>query len=314
MQLTCIIPPVYGEAPAYKAYQDCALEMLSNRWLDLQHDGVVLSLSGKVAFCTGSYVVQPIFFGGGNIGDLAVNGAVNNLAMCGALAKYLSLSFIIEEGLPMNTFREVLQRIKEAAYAAGVTIVTGDTKVVGKGMCNGLMVNTTGIGTVHSRAAIDYNRIEAGDVIIISGQPGNHGIAVRGGNAVQSDTAPLHEMVFRILDVLGQDVKFLRDPTREGVAGALYEVAGLTGLGFALTESAIPVDAAVAVVCSEQGLDVLYEENAGLMLAIVKKESAAACVALLRNCEGGSNATIAGEVVAHEPGRVVLRKWLEVMV
>ncbi|BAV05878.1 hydrogenase expression/formation protein HypE [Filimonas lacunae] len=321
MQYTYSIPGFKGALPASKVYQDCVFEILSNKWLDLQHDGVVLSLNGKMAFSTGSYMANPLFFPGGSIGNLAVNGAVNNLAMCGAVAKYISLCFIIEEGLSPYVFKQVLLSIKDAAFSAGVTIVTGDTKVVEKGSCNGLYINTTGIGYVHTRAAIDYKRIQTGDVLVVSGTPGMHGVAMLcangedGGKGVmQSDTAPLHEMVFRLLDVFGNDVKYLRDPTGGGIASVLNETAELTNLCFAVDEEHIPIAEEIRNACDSLGIDPLYTENAGILMAVVKKESAAACVALMRNCAGGEKAAIIGEVLTASSGEVIMRSLQEELV
>lgn len=324
MEISCPIPATdsaiitlghgSGGLLTQRLLQEHVLEILKNKWLDNQHDGAMFALNGRVAFSTDSYVVSPIFFPGGNIGDLAVNGTVNDLAMCGATARYLSLSFIIEEGLRMSDFERVLQSIKAAADVAGVAIVTGDTKVVEKGKGDQLFINTSGIGLLHSSASINYNRIEAGDAIIVSGNIATHGMAimsVRKGLAfettIQSDTAPLNRMVFRMLETMGPDVKFLRDPTRGGLASVLNEVAGLAGLGFSIDQHLIPVDEQVAAACEMLGLDPLYVANEGVFVAVVKKEAAAACVAMLRNCKGGAQAAIIGEVTSQHPGKVVLK-------
>ncbi|MCA9040212.1 MAG: hydrogenase expression/formation protein HypE, partial [Planctomycetaceae bacterium] len=199
--------------------------LLENEYLNEEHDGAFLHLEGKHAFTTDSFVISPIFFPGGNIGELAVNGTVNDLAMCGAIPEYLSLGFILEEGLKMEELWEVILGVKNAAQEAGVKIVTGDTKVVEKGKADKIFINTTGVGRLHPDAAIALNRIKTGDKIIISGEVATHGMAimsVREGlefeSTIQSDSASLNALVKALLDEIGQDIKFLRDPTRGGVA------------------------------------------------------------------------------------------------
>lgn len=298
----------------HRLLQSGVFDLFKNDFLSQQHDGASIPLNGKIAFSTDSYVVTPVFFPGGNIGDLAVNGTVNDLAMCGAAAKYLSLAFILEEGLPMEEFWQVLVSIRDAAATAGVMIVTGDTKVVEKGKGDKIFINTSGIGLIHTKAAIHHQNIAAGDQLIISGQLANHGVAImslRSGlefeTTVKSDTAALNHTVMRLLDRFGNGIKFLRDPTRGGLASVLNEIAGLNHLTYEINEAALPVDAQVAGACEMLGLDPLYIANEGIFTAIVAKEIADSFVDVLRADENGLHATIIGEVTATHPGKVILR-------
>jgi hydrogenase expression/formation protein HypE len=324
MQLTCPIPKFdfdvitlghgSGGLLTHKLLQTGVFDLLKNDLLDQQHDGASFELNGRVAFSTDSYVISPFFFPGGNIGELAINGTVNDLAMCGAIPKYLSLSFIIEEGLTMEEFWKVLSGIKDAVQKAGIKIVTGDTKVVEKGKGDKLFVNTSGVGLIHPKASIHHNRIEPGDKIIVSGNIATHGIAimsVRKGlefeTDILSDTAPLNHTVKSLLDSFGNDIKFLRDPTRGGVASVLNEIAELTHLGFEMTQKNIPIDEQVEGACEMLGLDPLYVANEGIFLAVVKNEIADSFVAQLRNDSNGANASIIGEVTTQHPGKVILK-------
>ncbi|HRF39499.1 MAG TPA: hydrogenase expression/formation protein HypE, partial [Saprospiraceae bacterium] len=223
-------------------------DILKNELLDQKHDGVVLELNGKTAFSTDSFVVSPIFFPGGNIGELAINGTVNDIAMCGARAEYLSLAFVIEEGLPMTDFWDILLSIRQAADGAGVRIVTGDTKVVERGKGDQIFINTSGVGRVHPRADISMKRVQAGDRIIVSGPIAAHGMAimsVREGlefeSAIVSDTCHFNHIVQQLLDEYGESVHLLRDATRGGVATGLNEVARDTGLGINIEEKRLAV-------------------------------------------------------------------------
>lgn len=286
--------------------------LLKNEHLDQQHDGASLTLTGRMAFTTDSYVISPIFFPGGNIGELAINGSVNDLAMCGAIPKYLSLSFILEEGLRMEDFWEILVSIKSASEKAGVKIVTGDTKVVEKGKGDQIFINTSGIGEIHTKANIHFKNIKPGDKIIISGQMATHGIAIlsqRNGlefeTTIQSDTAPLNHVVKQILDTAGEAVHFLRDPTRGGVATVLNEIAEQTQLGVELKHQHFPVDEQVLGACEMLGLDPLYVANEGIFIAIVDPANADQIVSILRQSEVGKNATVIGEVVNDHPRQVI---------
>jgi hydrogenase expression/formation protein HypE len=303
-----------GGLLTHKLLQSGVFDILKNDLLDQQHDGACFELNGKVAFSSDSYVITPAFFPGGNIGELAINGTVNDLAMCGAIPQYLSLAFIIEEGLPMTEFWEILSSIKEAANKANISIVTGDTKVVEKGKGDKIFINTSGIGKIHPKANIHHKNIEAGDIVIISGNIATHGIAimsVRKGlefeTTIESDTANLNHTVEKLIDRFGNDIKFLRDPTRGGVASVLNEIAELTQLGFELDQKNIPVDEQVEGACEMLGLDPLYVANEGLFLAVVKPEIADEFLSLLRGDENGTNAAIIGEASAEHPGKVLLK-------
>jgi hydrogenase expression/formation protein HypE len=306
-----------GGLLTHRLLQTGVFDVLKNEWLDQQHDGASFQLNGNVAFSTDSYVVSPIFFPGGNIGELAINGTVNDLAMCGAMAKYLSLSFIIEEGLSTEELWQVLSSIKTAAQKANVKIVTGDTKVVERGKGDKLFINTSGVGIVHPHAQIHHNRIEVGDKIIVSGNIATHGIAimsVRKGlefeSDIQSDTTSLNHTIKKLLDQFGNDIKFLRDPTRGGVASVLNEIAELTRLGYKIDQKSLPIDEQVEGACEMLGLDPLYVANEGIFVAIVKNEIAANVLQTLMIDANGVNACIIGEVIAQHPGKVILKSLI----
>lgn len=324
MQLSCPMPRLdfdvitlghgSGGLLTHKLLQSGVFDLFKNDLLDQQHDGASFELPGKLAFSTDSYVITPAFFPGGNIGELAVNGTVNDLAMCGAIPRYLSLGFIIEEGLPMTEFWEILVSIKNAAERAGVKIVTGDTKVVEKGKGDKIFINTSGVGQVHPKAAIHHSRIEAGDRILISGPVATHGIAimsVRKGlefeTTIQSDTINLNHTVMKLLDRFGEGIRFLRDPTRGGIASVLNEIAELTQLGYELEQKHIPFDEQVEGACEMLGLDPLYVANEGLFLAVVKADIAEAFLTALREDENGKQSALIGEVKTEHPGKVLLQ-------
>lgn len=303
-----------GGLLTHKLLQSGVFDILKNDLLDQQHDGASFEMNGKLAFSTDSYVISPIFFPGGNIGDLAINGTVNDLAMCGAEAKYLSLAFIIEEGFSMEEFWKVLVSIKEAALSANVRIVTGDTKVVEKGKGDKIFINTSGIGIIHPKAHIHHNNIAAGDAIIVSGNIATHGIAImsqRKGlefeTSIESDTVNLNHTILSLIEKFGADIKFLRDPTRGGVASVLNEIAELTQLGFHLDQQKIPVDEQVDGACEMLGLDPLYVANEGLFMAVVSKEIAADLITMLKQDSNGKNAAIIGEVTADNVGKVIMK-------
>ena len=303
-----------GGLLTHRLLQSGVFNIFKNDLLNQQHDGASFTLNGNVAFSADSYVITPIFFPGGNIGDLAINGTVNDLAMCGAEAKYLSLSFIIEEGLSMDEFWRVLVSIKNAADKADIKIVTGDTKVVEKGKGDKIFINTSGIGIIHSKAKIHHNRIEAGDVIIVSGNIATHGIAImslRKGlefeTDIESDTTNLNHIIISLIEKFGNDIKFLRDPTRGGLASVLNEIAELTKLGFYIDQKLIPVDVQVDGACEMLGLDPLYVANEGLFIAVVKQEIADNLLKVLKQHENGINAAIIGEVTTEHPGKVILK-------
>ncbi len=288
--------------------------LLSNPLLDERHDGVVFNLEGPLAFTTDSFVISPVFFPGGNIGELAVNGTVNDIAMCGALPKYLSLSFILEEGLPMTEFWDVLVAVKYACEQAGVEIVTGDTKVVERGKGDKVFINTTGIGTLHPNARIGKQHIRPGDKVILSGNVATHGVAilsVREGlqfeTTIESDTACLNYAVKAILDAHGQDIRLLRDPTRGGVATVLNEIARDTRLGVEIREKDIAVKEDVLAACEILGLDPLYVANEGIFIAVVAPESAPGIIETLADHTPNGKPAIIGEITEAHPGQVVLQ-------
>ncbi len=303
-----------GGLLTHRLLQSGVFDVLKNELLDQQHDGASFELNGRTAFSTDSYVISPIFFPGGNIGELAIYGTVNDLAMCGAAAKYLSLSFIIEEGLSMEAFWTILNGIKEAVNKSGVSIVTGDTKVVEKGKGDQIFINTSGIGIIHPNAAIHHNRISVGDKIILSGNLAQHGIAIMSKRQgltfetdIVSDTINLNHTIKLLLDLLGNKIKFLRDPTRGGLASVLNELAELRKLGFVIEQSLIPMDEQVEGACEMLGLDPLYVANEGLFVAIVAADAADAAIELLHKDANGINACIIGEVTATHPGKVMMK-------
>jgi hydrogenase expression/formation protein HypE len=275
-------------------------------------DAAVLPALGEVAFATDSYVVSPLFFPGGDVGKLAVHGTVNDLSVCGAEPLYLSLAFIAEEGLPLETLRRVVASIRDAAIACGVRVVTGDTKVVPRGAADGLFVNTSGIGRMRPGVALGVDRMKAGDKVLISGTIGDHGIAVLSaregldfGGEVASDTAPLHGLVASLLDE-HVNVRFLRDPTRGGVSAVLHELAEGAGVGVVIDERAVPLSGAVRGACELLGLDPLYVANEGKLVAVVAPEDAQRALACLRRHPLGASAAIVGEVTA-DAGEVLVR-------
>lgn len=297
-----------------KLLESGVFDILKNPILDTHHDGAVLEFTGKLAFSTDSYVISPVFFPGGNIGELAVNGTVNDLAMCGAIPKYLSLSFILEEGLTMPEFWEILLSIKLAADKAGVCIVTGDTKVVERGKGDKIFINTSGIGQVHQRSNISIESIKTGDKIIVSGNIATHGIAimsVREGldfeTSIESDTTNLNHTIKALLDEFGNDIHLFRDPTRGGVATTLNEIARDAKVGVDIAQKEIPVIEEVYSACELLGLDPLYVANEGVFMAVVAEEIADEFLDKLKSFDNGKNAAIIGSVVAEHPKQVVLK-------
>ncbi len=267
----------------------------------------------RLAFTTDSYVVSPIFFPGGNIGELAVYGTVNDLAMVGAKPLYLTAGFIFEEGFLISDLKRILLSMANAAKRAGVKIVAGDTKVVNKGKGDGVFINTSGIGVVAEGVDIAPSKIEAGDKVVISGTIGNHGIAVlaeRNGLSfdppVVSDTAPLNHLVEKMLETT-KDIHAMRDPTRGGLITTLKEIALESGLCIEISEGAIPVASGVIGACELLGLDPLYVANEGILIAIVMPDVAESLVKLMRQHPIGKNTNIIGEVAEAPEGMVLLR-------
>ncbi|MCL2466197.1 MAG: hydrogenase expression/formation protein HypE [Micrococcales bacterium] len=281
-------------------------------------DSAVLDAPGgrRLAFTTDSYVVSPLFFPGGCIGDLAVNGTINDLAMSGAQPLALSAGFILEEGLATDVLGRVATAMGAAARAAGVPVVTGDTKVVDRGKADQLFVNTAGIGVVPDGVDVRPSRATPGDVVLVSGNVGEHGVAVMSlregiefGTTLASDTAPLHGLVAALLAAV-PEVHVLRDPTRGGVAGTLCEIAEVADVGVELEEPAVPVPEAVAAACGFLGLDPLHVANEGKLVTIVPAAHADAALAALQSHPLGTHAAIIGTVVPDHPGLLVARSSL----
>lgn len=280
-------------------------------------DSATVTLGGaRLAFSTDSFVVRPLFFPGGSIGDLAVNGTVNDLAMSGARAAYLSCGFILEEGVEMSLVARVAEALGAAARTAGVEIATGDTKVVESGHGDGIYINTAGIGLVPDGVDIRPQRAEPGDVVIVSGPIGVHGVAVMSvreglefGIRIESDCAALGGLVQAMLDVT-PDLHVLRDPTRGGLAAALNEIARAASVGVLLQERAIPVPPEVANACAILGLDPFYVANEGKLVAFVPRPHADAVLAAMRAHPLGAQAAVIGECVDSHPGMVVARTGL----
>jgi len=282
----------------------------------LADSAVVPLLGGRIALSTDSYVVKPMFFPGGSIGDLAVNGTINDLAMSGASPLYLTIAFILQEGTPLATVGRIAQAVGQAASAAGVQVVTGDTKVVDNGSGDGVFLNTAGVGVVAPDVTISPTRAAPGDTVIISGDIGVHGIAVmsvRSGlefeTTVVSDSAPLHGLVAAML-ASGADVHVLRDPTRGGVAASLNEIARTAKVGIALDEPALPIPASVADACSLLGLDPLQVANEGKLLAFVPSSMSSQVLDAMRAHPLGAGARVIGHCVDEHPGMVVAKTAL----
>lgn len=289
----------------------------SNPYLNQKHDGSIVKFNGPIAISTDSFVVSPIFFKGGNIGELAVNGTVNDVAMCGAIPKYLSLAFIIEEGLKISEFWEILNSIKKAADASQVQIITGDTKVVERGKGDKIFINTTGFGEVHPKANISTDNIKVGDKIILNGQIAQHGMAImsqRQGlefeSDIISDTTNLNFLIKDLLDRFGADIHFFRDPTRGGLSSVLSEIATDTKQGILIFENKLPIEKQVAAACEILGLDPLYVANEGVFLTIVEASIADGVVALMQNNDKGKHSVCIGEITEDHSGKVVMNSHI----
>ncbi len=289
---------------------------LDNPFLAQMDDSAVFDIQGRLAFTTDSYVVNPIFFPGGNIGKLAVCGTVNDLAMSGARPLYLSLAFIIEEGLLLSELKQIVDSIKTTADEAGVKIITGDTKVVNRGSADRLFINTSGIGIIPEDVNISGSNARVGDKVILSGTIGDHGIAVlskREGisfsTELKSDCAPLAGLVAEMLKA-SRNIHCLRDPTRGGLATTLNELAEQSKVGIRIEEAKIPVRDEVIGACEMLGFDPLYVANEGKLAAIVAREDAEKVLKVMKKHKYGKNAVIIGEVIAEHPGRVVMKTML----
>ncbi|MFC1229490.1 MULTISPECIES: hydrogenase expression/formation protein HypE [Streptomyces] len=280
-------------------------------------DSAVVELGGaRIAFSTDSFVVRPLFFPGGSIGDLAVNGTVNDLAMSGARAAFLSCGLILEEGVELDTVSRVAEALGAAARAAGVRVVTGDTKVVESGHGDGVYINTSGIGLIPAGVDLRPERVTPGDVVVVSGAIGVHGVAImserenlRFETGIESDCAALGGLVDAMLSVT-PDLHVLRDPTRGGLAASLNEIAAASGCGVVVRERSVPVPQPVAGACAMLGLDPMYVANEGKLVAFVPREHADAVLAAMRAHPLGREAAVIGEAVTDHPGMVVARTGL----
>ena len=284
----------------------------NNQMLNAQHDGALIDLGNvKAAFTTDSYVVYPLFFPGGDIGKLAINGTVNDLAMCGARPLYISLGFILEEGFPMDKLWRVVKSVEEAADAAQVNIVTGDTKVVDKGKGDGMYINTSGIGILEHNIEVSPNKIEDGDHVLLSGDIGRHGITIMSAreelaleSEIKSDTAPLSSLVMELLDQ-GIEVSCMRDLTRGGLGSALVEISRASGTHIHIDENAVPVSGEVRATCEILGLDPLYVANEGRFIAIVKPSDSDAALKIMKSSNPG--ASLIGRVDTKHSGVVTMK-------
>jgi len=290
------------------------LPAYSNAVLEKLEDQATVEVNGaRLAFTTDSFVVKPLFFPGGDIGSLSVHGTVNDLAMGGAQPKFLSVSFILEEGFPTADLRRIAESIGAAARACGVAVVTGDTKVVESGSGDEVFINTAGIGIVADGVRLSASNAQPGDAVVLSGAIGDHGIAIlskREGleleSAVESDSAPLHRLVARML-VVTRDIRCLRDPTRGGVASTLNELAGQSRVGIVIDEEKLVIHEGVRGACELLGLDPLYVANEGKLVAVVPAAHAEALVAAMREDPLGRDAAVIGTVAERDPGLVLMR-------
>jgi len=303
-----------GGKISHVMFSELILPLFENPELSKQDDGATLDVEGtKLAFSTDSYVVDPIFFPGGNIGDLAVNGTINDISMCGAVPKFISVGLILEEGLPVKDLRTILESMAIAAKKAGVKIVTGDTKVVPKGKADKIFINTSGIGVIPSRINVSGNNAKPGDKIIISGTIADHGITVlssREGlkfdSEIKTDSAPLNRMVQSIIQS-ECDIHVLRDPTRGGLGTTLNEIASQSRVGINIDEQSLPVSGAVQGICELLGFDPLYIANEGKLIAFVPEKYADKALKLIQQDEFGKDAVIIGEVTKEDSGKVFLK-------
>ena len=305
-----------GGKISHSLTKDMLLPVFDNDILAALNDGAIFDLEGqRLAFSTDSYTVDPIFFPGGNIGDLAINGTVNDLAMCGAAPLYLSVGLIIEEGLRMTDLETIINTMGRAARAAGVTVITGDTKVVPRGTADRIFINTSGIGLIPQDVHVASNNAKAGDKIILSGTIADHAITIltqREGlsfeTSLQSDSAPLNGIIkkmFSAADPTG--IHVLRDPTRGGVGTALNEIAEMSEIGVEINEDKIPLKTEAAGACELLGFDPLYLANEGKLLAFVSPDCTDAVLQAIHSDPYGKNAAVIGQVVTDYPGKVFMK-------
>lgn len=303
-----------GGKISHSLITDIMLPIFNNPILSQLNDGAIFDIEGKrLAFSTDTYVVDPIFFPGGNIGTLSINGTVNDIAMCGATPLFLSAGLIIEEGFSLADLKTILQEMSIAAEKAGVKVVTGDTKVVPKGAADKIFINTSGIGIIPKNIDIASHRARPGDKIILSGSIADHGITIltqREGmtfdSSVASDTAPLNHMVKNMLSVC-KNIHVLRDPTRGGIGTALNEIAIKSEIGIKIYEEKIPVKNEVAAICELLGFDPVYIANEGKLLAFVPPDHVEKVLDVIRENRFGREACIIGEVVEDNPRKVFMQ-------
>jgi hydrogenase expression/formation protein HypE len=303
-----------GGKMSHELITSLMLPAFQNNILSELHDGAAVDVDGvRLAFSTDTFVVDPIFFPGGNIGDLAINGTVNDVSMCGATPLFLSVGFILEEGFSVSDLTRIVDSMGTAAEKAGVNVVTGDTKVVPRGAADKIFINTSGIGLIPGGVDISSGNVRPGDNIILSGTIADHGMAIliqREGmsfeSSITSDTAPLNQMVNRMLSAC-KDIHVLRDPTRGGVGTALNEIAEQSNLGIKIYETKIPVRDEVAGVCELLGFDPLYVANEGKLLAFVGSQYAEQVLETMKEHPQGKDACIIGEVVETNPSKVFMQ-------
>jgi hydrogenase expression/formation protein HypE len=302
-----------GGRLSHELMERILLPPLANPLLDKLDDSAVFESSGYLAFTTDSYVVNPIFFPGGDIGKLSICGTINDLAMSGANPLYLSLSLIIEEGLPLNELKLIIQSIKATTEKAGVKIITGDTKVVNKGQTDKIFINTSGIGAISPNINISGSNAKVGDDIILSGTIGDHGMAIMSQReglkfeiSVESDCAPLNEMVSQMI-LASHKIHSLRDPTRGGLATTLNELAHQSDVGIVIEETKIPIKEGVRAACELLGFDPLHIANEGKLIAIVDHHDTDKILASIKSNQYGKDAAIIGGITDAHKGKVVLK-------
>ena len=306
-----------GGIMMHKLINETILKKFSNPFLDKLNDQAMFDIEGvRLAFSTDSYVVDPIFFSGGNIGDLAVNGTVNDIAMCGAKPLYLSVGFIIEEGFGFEDLNCIIDSISNAAKKADVIVVTGDTKVVPKGKADKIFINTSGVGIVPKDINLSGDNVKVGNKIILSGTIGDHGMTIlteREGISIKSnlksDSMALNKLTEKMLQYT-KKINCMRDPTRGGVATTLNEIASQSNVGMVIYENKIPVTESVKVFCEILGFDPLYVANEGKLLAFVEPDVAEGLLELMRSTEEGRDSSIIGEVVSSYPKKVIMNTIL----
>ncbi|MCZ2126631.1 MAG: hydrogenase expression/formation protein HypE [Anaerolineales bacterium] len=307
-----------GGRMSHQLIRKVFMSAFQNSALNAGDDAALIQLDARqrLSVSVDAHVVEPLFFPGGDIGKLAVCGSVNDAAMLGATPLYLTAGFILEEGLPIETLRRVVESMRAAADEAGVQIIAGDTKVVQKGKADGLYITTTGVGVVREGVNISGANAKVGDAVILSGAIGDHGIAVLGArgelgfqSSLQSDVAPLNRLIAAALDA-SPNIHVLRDPTRGGLATTLNEIAAQSNVGVVLHESAIPVRAEVNAACEMLGFDALYVANEGKVVVIVPQEDAEKVLAAMKSAKYGEDSVIIGEVVAEPKARVLLKTVL----